>query len=309
MECKCLYCGGTFEVNYPCFVRTRRFCSKLCSTRYRWEHTPRNFQKFVCEICGKEFEVRKSDHRIKEGKPIRYCSQKCAGEGSKVGSYKVCPACGKAFYSTRTRFCSRNCVIQFRRNDEEYKELLKSGHWKPTHVYSEKYLVSDRGEVFSVATGCFLKPTIGKEGYYQYNIGISRKDSKRVFAHRLVACAFIPNPKGKPQVDHINGNRSDNRVENLRWATAKENVNNPITIPKHREAVRKNALKMNDGKRVSVEVYKDGTLVKVFPTSREAAKYVGSTPQNVSSCLLGRRKTAKGYTFKRVGNGIEIKEA
>ena len=74
-----------------------------------------------------------------------------------------------------------------------------------------------------------VKPRLGS-GYLQVNLGVIRNTT---FVHRLVAEAFIPNPLGATDVDHIDGNKSNNRVENLRWVTHKENCNNPNTKYKH----------------------------------------------------------------------------
>lgn len=71
-----------------------------------------------------------------------------------------------------------------------------------------------------------LKPK--KNGYYLIGFSINGKTSY-VYLHRAVAEAFIPNPCGKPQIDHINTIRTDNRVENLRWVTSHENNMNVIT--------------------------------------------------------------------------------
>ena len=67
-----------------------------------------------------------------------------------------------------------------------------------------------------------VKPGLNGWGYLQVSVG----SCKTVSVHRLVARAFIPNPENKPCVDHINGNRLDNRIENLRWVSHKENCNN-----------------------------------------------------------------------------------
>ena len=88
--------------------------------------------------------------------------------------------------------------------------------------YESKYKITNDGRVYSEYLGDFIKPFYSKGGYVRVKLNYGDR-SKKVMMHRLVALAFIPNPENKPQVDHINRNRADNRVENLQWVTAKEN--------------------------------------------------------------------------------------
>jgi len=89
----------------------------------------------------------------------------------------------------------------------------------------ENYGISETGVVINFDTDYILKSKKEKNGYLR--IGIT-KDKKRKFfqVHRLVALAYIPNPKNYPQVDHINQVRDDNRVGNLRWITRSGNQRN-----------------------------------------------------------------------------------
>lgn len=169
--------------------------------------------------------------------------------------------------------------------------------WKDIKGYEGLYIVSSFGRVKSLDylhTGKekILKPWKQKNGYLQVQL-CKNKKRKGVTVHRLVATAFIDNPENKPQIDHINSIKDDNRVDNLRWCTAKENTNNAITISKRYGANSCRA-------RGVLQFTKEGVFVRKWECMRDAARVLGIGYKHISSCCLGKRKTAYGYKWKYV---------
>ena len=116
--------------------------------------------------------------------------------------------------------------------------------WKEIKGYEGLYEVSSEGRVRSLdrivydkLRGCTKslkgKVLVNRKGQHYYEVNLCKNGvRKQFYVHRLVAEHFISNPENKPEVDHINTDYFDNRVENLRFATHKENMNNPISVSK-----------------------------------------------------------------------------
>lgn len=107
----------------------------------------------------------------------------------------------------------------------------------------ENYLISKSGLVYSIKAKKLLKPTIDKKGYCKVAL-YNEQGKLSISLHRLVALNYIENPDNKPQINHINGIKSDNKVSNLEWVTNKENtlhaIKNGLRDKAHKKAVTDN---------------------------------------------------------------------
>lgn len=163
--------------------------------------------------------------------------------------------------------------------------------WKDIEGYEGVYHVSNLGRAKRVTTGRILKSGKDRGGYLQVDLCKNGKH-KTHRIHRLVAQAFIPNPENKPEVNHIDENKTNNMVSNLEWMTAKENSNHGTRNERMAKAISKS----NSIPIIATNI-KTGESTELYGTS-ECARQLGLNQSNITSVLKGRRETVGGYTFQ-----------
>lgn len=181
--------------------------------------------------------------------------------------------------------------------------------WKDIEGYEELYQISNLGRTKSL--GRTIERTGPKgnkfyrtypekilichkdlKGYYRTNLALNGRNTT-VKIHRLVAQAFIPNPENKPQVNHINGNKKDNRVENLEWTTNNENMKHAYNTGLFDDRDMKHRKKVG-------QYTKEGKLIKEWNSIKEIEDVIGFFATNITACCKGKAKSLKGYIWKYI---------
>lgn len=164
--------------------------------------------------------------------------------------------------------------------------------WKDVPGYEGLYQVSDEGRVVGTvrrgSSGNEIKSHIRRDGY-RYVVLYKDAKGKNFALHRLVAMAFIPNPENKREVNHKNGDKTDNRVENLEWTTPKENTKHAFDSGLNNNRIRKLS------KPVIVLDRETGTTTR-YPSIREASRVLGVCQATISRQC--KRTTKWGESFR-----------
>lgn len=175
--------------------------------------------------------------------------------------------------------------------------------WRDIKGYEGLYQVSSNGVIRSLdrylpmpnggeklVKEKILKPNKINSGYLC--VGLSKNGkTKNYLIHRLVGEHFIDNSNNLPQIDHINTDKTDNRVCNLKWVTSKGNMNNPLTIDKI------NIINKKSSKPI-IQFSKDGEFIRKWNSVMDAQRELGIDNSSIIRCCKGKQKTAGGYIWR-----------
>lgn len=181
--------------------------------------------------------------------------------------------------------------------------------WRDIEGYEGLYQISNYGNVLSVVFGSKNHPRLKQEsrllrlaasssGYYHVQLYKNGVPSTRL-VHKLVASAFISNPEKKPEVNHKDGDKSNNRVENLEWVTKSENLKHAALTGLRVSPMIGMTGERNPFSKPILQYDLDGNFIKKWASAMEASRHMHVAPCGIYSCLSGRSATSRGYIWKR----------
>lgn len=165
------------------------------------------------------------------------------------------------------------------------------------------YQISNLGNVKSLNYNHTGRPKLlsPKNHHTGYKFVMLCKDGRKTnkTVHVLVASAFLPNTAGKPCVNHIDGDKSNNTAGNLEWVTYKENTQHAIKTNLRRPAIMEGRTGTKNPLSVPViQFSKDGRQIRKWGCISDAARSIKCTPAQIINCCAGRHKTCHGYIWK-----------
>lgn len=177
--------------------------------------------------------------------------------------------------------------------------------WKSVVGYEGYYQISNKGNCRSILRSVLysdgriatfrsknMKPIFTNYGYIKFRL-TKNGISKSCFAHRLIALTFILNPEKKPEVNHIDGNKLNNQLENLEWVTSSENINHSFNLG-YRE---KKFYGTSADLTIPIIQIVKGVNIKIWRSASEISAVLGLDSSSITKCCRGKANTCGGYNW------------
>jgi len=146
-----------------------------------------------------------------------------------------------------------------------------------------RYLINRSGEIFDNVREKNITPYLDDKGYFRIALYVNNKQ-KHFRIHRLLAFTFIPNPKNKPFINHKNGIKSDNRIENLEWCTPKENSKHAARTGLSKFPIGEKASNAKVTNKLAIEIYRQ----RFKFTRKELGKKYGLSKGCIQLLVTGK---------------------